>query len=67
MDQKTPALLANDAAILGLLAATLGFVFWSSSLPSGCWKKFYTYVPALLLCYLLPAVFNSVGLIDGQA
>jgi uncharacterized membrane protein len=66
MDQKTSPLLTSDAAILGLLAVTLGFVFWTSSRPSGYWKKFYTYVPALLLCYLLPAVFNSLNLVDGH-
>ena len=61
------ALLTNDAVVLGLLAATLGLVFWTSSRESGGWKTFYTYVPALLLCYLIPAIFNSVGLIDGNA
>lgn len=58
-------LLTNDAVVLGLLAATLGFVFWSSSRPCGFWHKFYTYVPAVLLCYVIPALFNSAGLIDG--
>ena len=61
------ALLTNDAVVLGLLAATLGLVFWTSSRESGGWKTFYTYVPALLLCYLIPAIFNSIGLIDGNA
>ena len=61
------ALITNDAVVLGLLAATLGVVFWTSSRPDGFWKKFYTYVPALLLCYLIPAVYNSIGLIDGNA
>lgn len=61
------ALITNDAAVLGLLAATLALVFWTSSREAGFWKKFYTYVPALLLCYLIPAIFNSVGLIDGNA
>ncbi|KAF1720735.1 DUF819 domain-containing protein [Pseudoxanthomonas wuyuanensis] len=59
-------LITNDAVVLGLLAATLGFVFWSSSRPSGPWKKFYGIVPALLMCYLLPAIYNSIGLIDGE-
>ena len=61
------ALVTNDAVVLGLLAATLALVFWTSSRQSGAWKTFYTYVPALLLCYLIPAIFNSVGLIDGNA
>ena len=61
------ALITNDAVVMGLLAVTLGLVFWTSSRPDGFWKRFYTYVPALLLCYLLPAVYNSIGLIDGNA
>jgi uncharacterized membrane protein len=60
-------LLTNDAAVLGLLAAALGFVFWTASRPGGFWKKFHTYVPALLLCYLIPALFNTLGLVDGHA
>ena len=26
----------------------------------------HTFVPALLLCYLIPGIYNTVGLIDGQ-
>src|SRR5690554_618509 len=61
------ALITNDAAVMGLLAATLGVVFWTASRESGPWKRFYTYVPALLLCYLVPSVYNTIGLIDGGA
>ncbi len=61
------ALITNDAVVLGLLAVTLGLVFWTSSRETGFWKKFYGVVPALLLCYLLPAIYNSIGLIDGAA
>ncbi|MCF7222390.1 DUF819 domain-containing protein [Marilutibacter chinensis] len=61
------ALITNDAVVMGLLAVTLGAIFWTSSRPDGFWKKFYTYVPALLLCYLIPAIYNTVGLIDGNA
>jgi len=63
----TTALITNDATVLGLLAITLGLVFWTASRPTGFWHRFYTYVPALLMCYLLPAVYNSIGLIDGNA
>jgi uncharacterized membrane protein len=65
MPTVSTALISNDAVVLGLLAVTLGGVFWTASRPEGFWKKFYTYVPALLLCYLVPSVFNSIGLIDG--
>ena len=61
------ALVTNDAVVLGLLAAILGFVFWSASRTSGFWAKVYAVVPAILLCYLLPAVLNSLGVIDGAA
>lgn len=62
-----PALISDDTVVLGLLAVALGLVFWTAARPSGFWKRFYTYVPALLLCYFIPAVFNSTGLIDGNA
>ena len=61
------ALIQNDIVLFGLIAATLGLVFWTASRDSGFWKKFYTYVPALLLCYFIPGIYNSVGLIDGNA
>lgn len=62
-----PALVTNDAVVLGLLAAILGLVFWTSSRPTGAWRRFYGVVPALLLCYLLPALLNTAGIIDGEA
>jgi uncharacterized membrane protein len=65
--EASTALITNDAVVLGLLAATLGFVFWGASRTDGPWKKFYAVVPALLMCYLLPAIYNSIGLIDGNA
>ncbi len=65
--QTAAPLVTNDAVVLGILAAILGLVFWTSSRPSGFWKRFYTYVPALLLCYLVPAILNTLGVIDGHA
>ena len=56
--------LENDAVVLGLLALTLAGIFYASSLPR--FKKFFTFVPSLLLCYFIPAAFNSLGLVDGK-
>ena len=67
MAPPSSALISNDAVVLGLLAAILGAVFWTASRPQGFWPRFYTYVPAILLCYVIPAVFNSLGVIDGAA
>lgn len=60
------AVITDDKVVMGLLAVSLGLIFWTAARPTGFFKRFYTYVPALLLCYFVPAVFNSVGLIDGN-
>ncbi|WP_242110718.1 DUF819 domain-containing protein [Luteimonas aquatica] len=65
--ETSTALITNDIVVLGLIAATLGLVFWTESRGAGFWKRFYTYVPALLLCYFIPGIYNSFGLIDGNA
>lgn len=64
--QESQALITDDAVVLGLLATILGLVFWTAARPEGFWRRFYTYVPSLLLCYLLPSVLNSTGVIDGE-
>ena len=57
----------NDAIVLGLLIAILAFVFTTARSENKFWKKFYTYIPALLLCYFIPSLFNSFGIIDGDS
>ncbi len=59
-------LFTNDAVVLGILLAILAFVFKTSHSNKPFWKNFYTYVPALLLCYFIPAIFNSLGIISGK-
>lgn len=61
--EKTPY-FTNDTIVLGILMLVLGFVFYTSSQKTGFWKKFYKVIPALLMCYLLPAILNSFNLID---
>ncbi len=65
MTNSTP-FLTNDAAVLGLLALILGFVFYTSHSSSPGWQRFYRYVPSILLCYFIPSLFNSFGIIDGE-
>ena len=57
----------NDAIVLGILMGILGFVFITSSSKHPFWKKFYKYIPALLLCYFIPSIFNSLGVISGDS
>ncbi|WP_420601210.1 DUF819 domain-containing protein [Flagellimonas sp.] len=54
----------EDTIIFGLLCLCLGFVFYTSSIKTGFWKKFYTFVPTVLMCYLLPAILASTGIVD---
>ena len=57
----------NDAIVLGILMGILGFVFITSSSKHPFWKKFYKYIPGLLLCYFIPSIFNSLGIISGDS
>jgi len=59
-------IFSNDAIVFGLLMLALGFVFYTESKTKGFWPKFYKIVPGLLMCYLIPAVFNSLGLISDK-
>lgn len=57
-------LITNDAVVFGLLISILAAIFVTSSSENPNWKKFYTFVPSLLLCYFIPSIFTSLGIID---
>ena len=38
--EPSTALIQNDIVLFGLIAATLGVVFWTSSRETGFFKKF---------------------------
>jgi len=59
-------IISDDTIVFGLLALCLGFVFYTSSIKNGFWKKFYGIVPTVLMCYLLPGIMTSVGLISDE-
>ncbi|MEM6378650.1 MAG: DUF819 family protein [Bacteroidota bacterium] len=59
-------LFTNDAIVFGFLMLALGFVFYTESKKQGFWNKFYKIVPGLLMCYLIPAIFNSMGLVSDK-
>ncbi len=52
----------NDAISLGILVVILALIFKTHTMPR--FAGFYKYVPALLLCYFIPAIVNSLGIID---
>ena len=59
-------LFTNDAIVFGILISILAFVFTTSKSENPFWKKFYKYIPTLLLCYFIPSIFNSFGIISGE-
>jgi uncharacterized membrane protein len=61
---KTTPVFKNDAIVIGLLILVLALVFYTSGLKQ--FKKFYTIVPSLLLCYFIPAILNTLGIISGD-
>ncbi|MFV1451096.1 DUF819 family protein [Maribacter sp. HS] len=59
-------IITNDTVVFGLLALCLGFIFYTSNKKTGFWSKFYSIVPAVLMCYLLPAILTSTGIVSDE-
>lgn len=58
-------LITNDIVTFGLLSTMLGILFYVRSL-GGWWNRFFTFVPIILLCYLIPSLLNSFGVISSE-
>ncbi len=63
--ENTPV-FTNDAIVFGLLMVVLALVFYTNESKNSFWQKFYKVVPALLMCYLLPAILNTLGIISAE-
>jgi len=55
-------LFASDAITFGILMAVLGMIFYATTMPQ--FKKFFSLIPALLLCYFLPSLLTTLGFIS---
>lgn len=55
-------LITNDAVVFGILISLLLLIFKTAEIPS--FSKFYKIIPALLLCYFLPSLFSTLGIIS---
>ena len=64
-EPKVP-LIKDDKIVFGLLLLVLAFVFFTSHLKNVAWKKFYTIIPALFLCYMIPALLTSFNVINPE-
>ncbi len=58
------ALIQSDAVAFGVIMAVLGLIFYTSSRKQGFWHNFYKHIPALLLCYFVPGLLNTLGFFD---
>ena len=58
--------IVRDEIVFGLLALVLAFIFFTSHKKSKFWAKFYMIIPALLLCYVVPAILVLTGLISAE-
>ena len=64
--RKHRPVFADDRIVFGVLAIVLALIFYTSHSGSERWQKFYRIVPALLLCYLIPAILDMLGLISKE-
>ena len=64
--EHVEALIKNDAVVLGLLLALLAVIFYTSNSSQPIFKKFYSVVPMLLLCYFLPSLLTTFNIVDGE-
>jgi uncharacterized membrane protein len=64
VDPNAPV-FTDDKIVFGILMGVLALIFYTSSKEGG-WKKFYKFVPALFLCYFIPAILTTLGLIDPE-
>lgn len=64
--ENQEALITDDAVVFGILMFVLALVFSTSSSKKSFWVKFYRVVPSLLLCYFVPGLLNTFGLISGE-
>lgn len=59
-------MITNDAFLFGILAIMLGAIFYTAGLEHPFWKKFYRIFPIILVCYFLPSLLNSFGLVNAE-
>ena len=57
-------LITNDAIAFGLLMITLAVIFATANSAQPFWKRFYIFIPSLLLCYFIPSIYSTLGWID---
>jgi uncharacterized membrane protein len=60
------ALITNDAVTFGILMAILAGIFATSHSDNPKLQKFYKFVPSLLLCYFIPSLLTTFGIVSEE-
>lgn len=66
MNHSEEALITNDAVVFGILMVMLAFIFKTSSSKNPFFRKFYKVIPMLLLCYFLPSLLTTFGIVNPE-
>ena len=64
---KPEAIITNDAVVAAILFALLIFIFQLAKSSNKLIQGFFKIFPPILLCYFLPGVLNTFGLISGES
>ena len=60
------ALIKSDAVIFGILIVILAVVFKTSSIKNKFFQTFYKFIPMILLCYFLPSLLTTFGIVSAD-
>ncbi|NJN26470.1 MAG: DUF819 family protein [Cyclobacteriaceae bacterium] len=66
MQHTAEALITNDAIVMGMLMIMLALIFTTAASKNPRWQKFYGVIPMLLLCYFLPSLLTTFGVVDPE-
>lgn len=64
---KPEPFFTNDAVVAAILFALLLFIFQLAKSPNKFIQGFFKIFPPILLCYFLPGVLNTFGIISGES
>lgn len=57
-------ILNSEAPVLGILIIILAVIFYAEKSSNRYLVNFFRYIPGLLLCYFVPSILNSLGLVS---
>lgn len=63
---SSQALINSDVVTFGLLTSILALIFYTAKSDHPACKRFYSIIPIVLMCYLLPSLLNTFGVISSE-